>query len=286
MAGFLDQVEVSRFILQALEEDKVDEDITTSLVIPADLTLEALIEARQEGIPAGLDICRQVFTTVDPSLEAILFYKDGDLVKTGDVVASVKGNARSILRAERTALNILGWMSGIATLTWQFVEKIKGSRAVICDTRKTTPTLRVFEKYAVSAGGGYNHRMNLADGVLIKDNHLAALKATGKTIKSVAALAGSIAPEGVKTEIEVTSFEEALQVSGSGIDVILLDNMSAAEMKKVVEALSGQFKLEASGGITLENVAEVGATGVDYISIGALTHSAKNMDFSLEIAAY
>lgn len=286
MAGFLDQEEISRFIHQALEEDKVDEDITTSLVIPADLTLEAFIEARQEGIPAGLDICRQVFTTVDPGLEAILFYKDGDLVKTGDIVASVKGNARSILRAERTALNILGWMSGIATLTWQFVEKIKGSGALICDTRKTTPTLRIFEKYAVSAGGGYNHRLNLADGVLIKDNHLSALKATGKTIKGVAALAGSIAPEGVKIEIEVTSYDEALQVSGSGIDVILLDNMSAAEMKKVVEALSGQFKMEASGGITLENVAEVVATGVDYISIGALTHSAKNMDFSLELAGY
>lgn len=284
MAGFLDQEQISRFIHQALQEDKFKDDITTSLVIPAGLTMDGVIEALQEGVPAGLDICRQVFTTVDQKIDARLFCKDGDLVKTGDIVARIRGSAQSILRAERTALNILGWMSGIATLTWQFVEQVKGSGAVICDTRKTTPTLRLFEKYAVRAGGGHNHRMNLADGVLIKDNHLNVLRAAGKTLGEVAALARSSVPEGIKLEVEVTSYEEALEASGFGVDVILLDNMSASEMKRVVEALAGRVKLEASGGISLENVAEVGATGVDFISIGALTHSAKNMDFSLETA--
>lgn len=284
MAGFLDQEQISRFIHQALQEDKFKDDMTTSLVIPAGLTMDGVIEALQEGVPAGLDICRQVFTTVDQKIDAQLFCKDGDLVKTGDIVARIRGSAQSILRAERTALNILGWMSGIATLTWQFVEQVKGSGAVICDTRKTTPTLRLFEKYAVRAGGGHNHRMNLADGVLIKDNHLNVLRAAGKTLGEVAALARSSVPEGIKLEVEVTSYEEALEASGFGVDVILLDNMSASEMKRVVEALAGRVKLEASGGISLENVAEVGATGVDFISIGALTHSAKNMDFSLETA--
>lgn len=286
MVSFGDQEQISRFIQQALQEDKFKDDITTSLVIPAGLITEAVIEARQEGIPAGLDICRQVFTAVDHKLDIRLFCKDGDSVRTGDIVARIRGSAWSILRAERTALNILGWMSGIATLTRQFVEQVKGSGALICDTRKTTPTLRMFEKYAVRAGGGHNHRMNLADGVLIKDNHLNVLRATGKTLGEAAALARNSAPEGIKVEVEVTSYEEALEVAAAGVDVILLDNMAAAEMKRVAEALSGRVKLEASGGITLENVAEVGATGVDYISIGALTHSAKNMDFSLEIASY
>ncbi|MDD4465477.1 MAG: carboxylating nicotinate-nucleotide diphosphorylase [Dehalococcoidales bacterium] len=286
MATVLNQEEIKRFIHRALDEDMAGNDITTSLVIPDDLMMEALVQAREDGVLAGVDICRQVFLAINEELEIDVYFQDGNRIKSGDTVARICGRARDILRAERTALNILGWMSGIATLTSQFVERVKGTGAVICDTRKTKPTLRMFEKYAVKAGGGRNHRMNLADGVLIKDNHLNALRASGKNLGEIVAIARKNAPEAIKVEAEVTSFNEALQVADSGADIILLDNMLPDEMEKAVRAIGRRVKFEASGGITLENVAEAAATGVDYISIGALTHSAKNMDFSLEVAGY
>jgi nicotinate-nucleotide pyrophosphorylase (carboxylating) len=286
VVSILDQEIVRQFVRQALEEDRADDDITVKLVVPQELVTEAYIEARQEGVIAGVSVCRQVFIAADETLRVELNCRDGDHVKTGDRLMRIHGRAQGILRAERTALNALGWMSGIATLTAQFVEQVKGTQAVICDTRKTKPTLRMLSKYAVQAGGGRNHRMNLADGVLIKDNHLNVLKTAGKSLAETVSLAKKNAPRDIEVEVEVTSFEEALDAARSGADIILLDNMTPEEMGKVVKALGGQVKLEASGGITLENVAAVAATGVDYISIGALTHSAKNMDLSLEIAGF
>ncbi len=280
----LNSGEIRQFLERALEEDRACEDITVKLTVPDNLLAKAFIEARQDGVVAGIDICRQVFVLADEKLEVAIDCHDGAHVKSGDVVARIFGSAQGILRAERTALNILGWMSGIATLTAQFTKRVEGTRAIICDTRKTTPTLRLLSKYAVRTGGGQNHRMNLADGVLIKDNHINILRSSGKSLEEIVFIAREKAPKGVEIEVEVTSYEEALEVVRSKPDIILLDNMSLAEMKKTVRQIGAQVKLEASGGITLENVAEIAATGVDYISIGALTHSAKNMDFSLEIS--
>ncbi|MDD4635389.1 MAG: carboxylating nicotinate-nucleotide diphosphorylase [Dehalococcoidales bacterium] len=286
MEAELNESIINQFLHRALEEDRVNDDVTTLLVIPDELNMDAIILAQEKGVLAGLDICSQAFKMVDKTLDITLYFQDGDVVNPGEAVIRIRGKAQGILRAERTALNVLGWMSGIASLAARFAERVKGTSAVICDTRKTKPTLRIFEKYAVKAGGGYNHRMNLADGVLIKDNHLNALRTSGKNLGEIVALARRNAPEEIKVEVEVTSYDEALQAADSGSDIILLDNMPSADMKKVAKALSGRVKLEASGGITLENVAEVAATGVDIISIGALTHSSKNMDFSLEVADY
>ena len=280
----LNSDEIRQFLESALEEDRACEDITVKLTVPDNLRAKAFIEARQDGVVAGINLCQQVFVLVDEKLEVAIDCQDGAHVRSGDVVARICGGAQGILRAERTALNILGWMSGIATLTAQFTERAEGTGAIICDTRKTTPTLRLLSKYAVRTGGGQNHRMNLADGVLIKDNHISVLRSSGKSLEEIVSIAREKAPKDVKIEIEVTSYEEALEVVRSKPDIILLDNMSLAEMKKTIGKIGAQVKLEASGGITLENVAEIAATGVDYISIGALTHSAKNMDFSLEIS--
>ena len=244
---------------------------------------KAFIEARQDGVVAGIDLCRQVFVLADEKLEVAIDCHDGAHVKSGDVVARICGGAQGILCAERMALNVLGWMSGIATLTAQFTKRVEGTRAIICDTRKTTPTLRLLSKYAVRTGGGQNHRMSLADGVLIKDNHINILRSSGKSLEEIVSIAREKAPKGVEIEVEVTSYKEALEVVRSKPDIILLDNMSLAEMKKTIGKIRAQVKLEASGGITLENVAEIAGTGVDYIYIGALTHSANNMDPSMQI---
>ena len=220
---------------------------------------------------------------MDPSLKFELLIKDGTKVQPGDIVATVSGNAASILKAERTALNFLQRLSGIASQTARYIDEIKGYDVKITETRKTTPGLRLLEKYAVRMGGGQNHRFHLGDGILIKDNHLAALRAIGMSLKDIVARAKQNAPKDLKVEVEVTNTQEALDAVDGGADIIMLDNMSPDEMRRIVSLIPSQVKTEASGGITLANVRQAAVAGVDIISIGALTHSSKALDISLEL---
>ena len=219
---------------------------------------------------------------MDSSLRFDVLTEDGTKVKPGDTVATVSGKIVSILKVERTALNFLQRLSGIASETAKYVAKTRGLTVNITDTRKTTPGLRLLEKHAVSMGGGKNHRLHLGDGILIKDNHLAALRALGMSLKDIVAKAKQNAPRGVKIEVEVNTAQEAVEAANAGADIIMLDNMSPEEMHRVVNLLPSQVKTEASGGITLANVHQTAATGVNLISIGALTHSPKALDISLE----
>jgi nicotinate-nucleotide pyrophosphorylase (carboxylating) len=267
----------------ALAEDTSHGDITSEALIPSDLSGRASLLVKEKGILAGIEVAGRVFQRVDPSLEIEILYKDGMKIKPGDIVATITGSVISILKAERTALNFLQRLSGIASLTAQYVAEIKGLNAKIYDTRKTTPGMRLLEKYAVRVGGGYNHRMHLGDAVLIKDNHITALRAMGMSLKDIVAKARHNAPAGVTIEVEATGTKEALEALKAGADIIMLDNMLANEIRQVVNMVAGQAKLEASGGITLENVHQVAMTGVDIISVGALTHSYKALDISLEM---
>jgi nicotinate-nucleotide pyrophosphorylase (carboxylating) len=216
-------------------------------------------------------------------LEIDILIKDGTAIQPGDIAGTIAGSVSSILKAERTALNFLQRLSGIASLTAQYVAETSGLPARIVDTRKTTPGMRLLEKYAVRMGGGYNHRIHLGDAVLIKDNHIAALRAMGMNLKDIVAKARQNAPAGMTIEVEVTNAKEARDALKAGADIIMLDNMSVNEMRQVVNLVSGQVKLEASGGITLANVHQVAMAGVDIISIGALTHSFRALDISLEM---
>jgi len=224
-----------------------------------------------------------VFLKVNPSLKVEVLIQDGTEVKPGDIVATISGSVASILKAERVALNFLQRLSGIASQTAQYVAKTQGLKVNITDTRKTTPGLRLLEKYAVRVGGGQNHRFHLGDGILIKDNHLSALRALGMSLKDIIAKAKQNAPHGLKVEVEVNTVQEALDAVEAGVDIIMLDNMSPDEMRRVVSLVSGRVKIEASGGITLANVRAVAETGVNLISVGALTHSSKALDISLEL---
>lgn len=266
----------------ALEEDFARQDITSASIIPEKLVAEACILAKESGVISGLDICCRVFTRLDPGLVVKPMCSEGSHVNPGDRVVTISGNARAILSAERTALNFLSWLSGVASLTALFSSRVQGTGCLIKDTRKTTPGFRILQKRAVKAGGGINHRMHLADGLLIKDNHLAALTRPGTGISEAVTKARQ-ACSGSTIEVEVNAPEEAVEAARAGAGIIMLDNMSLEDMRRVTRQLSGKVVLEASGGITLENVREVAQTGVDYISIGALTHSAKALDFSLEI---
>lgn len=232
---------------------------------------------------AGGEVARGVFLRVDSSLKVELLIKDGTEVHPGDIMATIAGSAYSILKAERVALNFLQRLSGIATQTAEYITRTQGLKAIITDTRKTTPGLRLLEKYAVRAGGGQNHRFHLGDGILIKDNHLAALRTLGLNLKDIVAKAKQNNPQGFKVEVEVNTVPEAREAIAGGADIILLDNMSTEEIRRVVSLVPNLVKTEASGGITLDNVRAVAETGVDLISIGALTHSIKAMDISLEL---
>ena len=232
---------------------------------------------------AGGEIARRVFLHVDGSIKIELLIDDGNAVQPGDIIGHVSGKVISILKAERTALNFLQKLSGIASLTARYVAETGGCNTRITDTRKTTPGLRLLEKYAVRAGGGHNHRFHMGDGILIKDNHLAALRASGMSLRDIVARAKQNAPAGVKVEVEVTNTREVQDAAEAGADIIMLDNMRVDEMLEAVKLVSGQVETEASGGITLENVRQVAMTGVDIISIGALTHSARALDISLEL---
>jgi nicotinate-nucleotide pyrophosphorylase (carboxylating) len=267
----------------ALAEDWAWGDVTTQALIPADAEGKASFIAKSPGVVAGIEVVHLVFARVDPSLEFRALLHDGDKLQRGTEIATVEGRVGSILRGERVALNFLQRLSGIATETSRYVEAVRSTKARIVDTRKTTPGLRFLEKYAVRAGGGQNHRVHLGDGILIKDNHLAALRARGLNLKAVIDLAKKNAPHTLKIEVEVTTVEEANDAVEAGADIVMLDNMSVEEMLRAVKSVGGRVLLEASGGVTLENVMSVAETGVDLISVGALTHSVKALDISLEL---
>lgn len=266
-------------IRSALEEDLGAGDITTDAIIDSEITGLAVLIAREELVLAGLSVFEAVFLEISPRIDFEKYFQEGDLVPGGAQVCSISGPLSYILKAERTALNFLQRMSGIATLTRQYVEKVGPYKARILDTRKTAPGIRSFDKYAVRTGGGHNHRFGLFDGVLIKDNHIAAAGSISRAIQ----LAKKGVPHTLKIEVEVENMagvEEALQ---AGADVILLDNMSPEQMTRAVQLVSGRVMIEASGGITLDTVTDVAKSGVDLISVGALTHSPRAADFSLEI---
>jgi nicotinate-nucleotide pyrophosphorylase (carboxylating) len=275
--------QVEQIVDAALAEDLGSGDITTEILISPELRGRASIVVKGEGVLAGLEVAAEVFHRVDASLKFNPLIPDGTEVHPGDIVATIEGSVAGILKVERTALNFLQHLSGIATETARYVRAVKGLKARITDTRKTIPGLRLLEKYAVHLGGGLNHRHNLGSGILIKDNHLAALKRQGIGLREAVERAHKKAPHTLKVEVEVESWEQACEALEAGAEVILVDNMSLDEIRRVVEICQGQAIIEASGGITLENVRAVAETGVDLISIGALTHSAKALDISLEL---
>jgi nicotinate-nucleotide pyrophosphorylase (carboxylating) len=275
--------QVKRLIRQAIAEDFSQGDVTTEALIPETQQSKASVTAKARGIIAGTAIAKQVFLKVDPKLEVDILVKDGAEVKLGDVIARIEGRTASILKAERVALNFLQRLSGIASETARYVQAVKGLPVLITDTRKTSPGLRTLEKYAVRVGGGKNHRMHLADGILIKDNHIAVLRRRGLSIKEIVAKARHKASPELKIEVEVKTPEEAIQAAEAGADIVMLDNMNLKDMRQAVRLIKGRALIEASGGITLESVRDVAETGVDLISIGALTHSPKALDISLEL---
>ena len=281
--SWLYEEQVDNTVDHALAEDISHGDVTSELLIPPELQGKASILAKADGIIAGGEVAKRVFLKVDPSLKVEVLIKDGAKVKPGDKVATIFGKVTSILKAERVVLNFLSMLSGIASQTAQYVAETNGFPVNITDTRKTTPGLRLLEKYAVCMGGGHNHRFHLGDGVLIKDNHIAALRSLGMSLKGIVAKAKQDVPRGLEVEVEVTTAEEALDAVEAGADIIMLDNMSPDEMRHVVSLIPSQVRTEASGGITLANVREVAKAGVNIISIGALTHSPQALDISLEI---
>jgi nicotinate-nucleotide pyrophosphorylase (carboxylating) len=278
----LDQAHLQRIALAALEEDGAFDDVTTGALVPPDLTGKAILLAKQAGVIAGLPVAAAVFRAVDPSLAFRPLVEEGSRVGSGTVVAEVEGRVHAILRGERVALNLLQRLSGVATATARLVDAVEGLPAVILDTRKTAPGLRVLERYAVRMGGGQNHRWNLATGILVKDNHWRAVEAAGGDAAGAVRQLREKAPE-MRVEVEVTSVDEARQALDAGVDALLLDNMGLEEMRQVVEMVRGRATTEASGGITEATVRAVAETGVDFISAGAITHSAPALDISLEV---
>ncbi len=279
----LPQEQLDNIIELALAEDISHGDVTSETLIPPDLQGKASILVKAEGVLAGGEVAKMVFLKVDSSVKVDLLIQDGAKVKCGDIVATVSGRVISILKAERMALNFLQRLSGIASQTAQYIAETQGTTVKITDTRKTTPGLRLLEKYAVRMGGGQNHRFHLGDGILIKDNHLAALRALGMSLKDIVAKAKQNAPQGLTVEVEVNTMEEALEAAAAGADIIMLDNMPPDEMHRVISLIPEHVKTEASGGITLTNVRAAAMAGVNIISIGALTHSPKALDISLEL---
>jgi nicotinate-nucleotide pyrophosphorylase (carboxylating) len=275
--------QIDAAIVLALNEDIAQGDITSKALIPSDLSGKAELLVKEKGVIAGIEVAQRVFQHIDPLLTIDILIRDGKIINPGDIVGTITGSVTGILKAERVALNFLQRMSGIASTTAKYVAEVDGLPVKILDTRKTTPGLRTLEKYAVRTGGGQNHRLHLGDGVLIKDNHIAALRAMGMTFKDIVTKARQNIPEGTDIEIEVTNTKEALEALKAGADIIMLDNMTPNEMRQVVNLVAGQAKIEASGGITLENVHQIAMTGVDYISVGALTHSYIALDISLEM---
>lgn len=278
----LSNLHIERIVRMALEEDLGHgHDITSETLIPVSEQATATLRARQSGVLAGLMLALSAFSLTDIDFDMTVHKQDGDWLEEGEVIAEITGPARSLLTAERVALNFLTHLSGIATLTHKYVEEIKGTGAEICDTRKTIPGLRMFQKYAVSVGGGANHRFGLDDAILIKDNHIAIAGGIDQALNQAKMLAGHM----VKIEIEVDTLEQLQEVLDNGnADVVMLDNMKAEMMKQAVEMVQGRMAIEASGGVSLETVRAIAESGVHYISVGALTHSAPALDIALDIA--
>ena len=270
--------ELTRIVRTALEEDAGGGDITTEACVPPDKRISGRFVTRKEGVVCGMDCVRAVFAYLSADVTLDVLKPDGTPISGGDVIAAIAGPARAILTGERTALNLLQHLSGIATETARLAEAVRGTRTRIADTRKTTPGLRMLEKYAVRAGGGSNHRTNLSDGVLIKDNHIAAAGSITKAVKA----ARSRIPHTLKIEVETSTLAEVREALGSGAEIIMLDNMSNEEMAEAVALINGRALTEASGTMGGRDLAEVARTGVDIISIGALTHSVRALDISLK----
>lgn len=272
---------LDEFLISAIKEDVGTGDVTTEATIPADAEIEGRYIAKDDGIICGTDVCRRVFELVGGEFSLDFFVRDGDAVKRGDVIGKVSGNARAVLTGERLGLNIMQHLSGIATKTKYYVDIVEGTGAKIADTRKATPGMRVLEKYAVRVGGGYNHRMNLSDGVLIKDNHIVA--AGG--IKNAVAAARRHAPHTLKIEVETENEGQIREALEAGADIIMLDNMTLDETAEAVKLINRRATVEASGNMgdkSAEELRKIAMTGVDLISIGALTHSVKAFDISLK----
>lgn len=272
------KLNVDELIKMALQEDISSEDVSTNAVMPEARKGRVDLICKQDGILAGLDVFRRVFELLDEQTKTEFYFKDGDAVKSGELVGIVEGDIRVLLSGERTALNYLQRMSGIATYTHQVAALLEGTDTKLLDTRKTTPNMRIFEKYAVKVGGGCNHRYNLSDGVLLKDNHIGAAGSVEKAIQ----MARDYAPFVRKIEIEVENLEMVREALDAGADIIMLDNMTPQMMKEAVKLTRGKAKTECSGNVTKENIKNITDIGVDYVSSGALTHSAPILDLSLK----
>lgn len=272
------KMQADQLIRMALQEDITSEDVSTNAVMPTATKGTVELIAKEDGVIAGLDIYARVFTILDEKTEIDFHCKDGDEVKKGDLMATVTGDIRVLLSGERVALNYLQRMSGIATYTRQVAKLLEGSNVTLLDTRKTTPNCRVFEKYAVRVGGGCNHRYNLSDGVLLKDNHIGAAGSVTKAVQ----MAKAYAPFVRKIEIEVETLDQVKEAVEAGADIIMLDNMTPEVMKQAVELIDGRAQTECSGNITKENIQKIREIGVDFVSSGALTHSAPILDISMK----
>lgn len=272
------KMQADKLIRMALQEDITSEDVSTNAVMRSAVKGTVDLIAKEDGIIAGLDVYARVFQILDEKTEISFNFKDGEAVKKGDLLGTVTGDIRVLLSGERVALNYLQRISGIATYTKQVSKLLEGSKVTLLDTRKTTPNCRVFEKYAVRIGGGCNHRYNLSDGVLLKDNHIGAAGSVAKAV----AMAKEYAPFVRKIEIEVETMEQVKEAVEAGADIIMLDNMTPEMMKEAVELIAGRAQTECSGNITKENIAKILETGVDFVSSGALTHSAPILDISMK----
>lgn len=271
-------LQADHLILEALKEDISSEDVSTNAVIRTAVQGEADLICKQDGIIAGLEVFRRVFELLDTDTEAELYCKDGDEVKRGQLLGHIRGDIRVLLSGERVALNYLQRMSGIATYTRSVAKLLEGTGTKLLDTRKTTPNMRIFEKYAVRVGGGYNHRYNLSDGVLLKDNHISAAGGVARAVK----MAREYAPFVRKIEVETENLDMVREAVEAGADIIMLDNMSPEEMGEAIRIIDGRAETECSGNVTKENVERLTKLGVDYISSGALTHSAPILDLSVK----
>ena len=272
------KLNADHLIMEALKEDITSEDITTNAVMREACPGEVQLICKQDGVIAGLEVYKRVFELLDEKTEVEFYVKDGDVVKNKQLMGVVRGDIRVLLSGERVALNYLQRMSGIATYTRSIVDLLEGSKTRLLDTRKTTPNMRVFEKYAVKVGGGCNHRYNLSDGILLKDNHIGAAGSVAKAIE----MAKEYAPFVRKIEIEVENLEMVKEAVEAGADIIMLDNMTPDEMREAIKIIDGRAQTECSGNVTKENVSRLVSVGVDYISSGALTHSAPRLDISMK----
>lgn len=270
-------------VQRALDEDAPWGDVTSEQLIPAAAQATAILNAREDGVFAGSDVFAAAFELTDPSIDVELLIADGEHFSAGQKLAQITGPARGVLTAERIGLNFVQRMSGIATLTAEYVSRIVGSKARIADTRKTTPGLRAFERHAVVCGGGHNHRYSLSDAVMAKDNHLAVLTAGGKDLTTELARVKAALPHTMKLEVEVDRLDQIPPVLAAGVDIIMLDNFSIEALREGVALIGGRAIVEASGGVNLDTVAQIASTGVDVISVGALTHSARALDLGLDI---